>query len=308
MSKQPHIAVVGSANIDLTTFTDRMPRAGETIFGREFHLGFGGKGANQAVAARLCGARVSMVARVGDDLFGPATIRNFQARGIEAGHVMVTRGVSSGVAPIFVDDSGENRILVVKGANDHLTPADVDASIALLRQADCIVLQLEVPIETVYHTLRFGRAHGVRTILNPAPGQSLDLAELAQADYVIPNETEAEAIGGMPVHNVPEARTCAESLVGRGLRRVIVTLGENGAICAGADGVRHVAAHRVAPVDTTGAGDAFIGSFACFLAGGCGESEAVERANVYAALSTLAVGTQSSFVSRERFEEEWGRG
>ena len=308
MSTKPHIVVVGSANIDLTTFIDRMPRAGETIFGREFHLGFGGKGANQAVAARLCGARVSMVARVGDDLFGPATIRNFQARGIEAGHVMVTKGVSSGVAPIFVDDSGENRILVVKGANDRLTPADVDAASGLLQSADCIVLQLEVPIETVYHTLRFGRAHGVRTILNPAPGQPLDLAELAQADYVIPNETEAEAIGGMPVHNVPEARTCAESLVGRGLRRVIVTLGENGAICAGADGVRHVAAHRVTPVDTTGAGDAFIGSFACFLAGGCGESEAVERANVYAALSTLAVGTQSSFVSRERFEEEWGRG
>jgi ribokinase len=308
MSKQPHIVVVGSANIDLTTFVDRMPRPGETIFGREFHLGFGGKGANQAVAARLCGARVSMVARVGDDLFGPATIRNFQARGIEAGHVMVTKGVSSGVAPIFVDDSGENRILVVKGANGHLTPADVDAASGLLQSADCIVLQLEVPIETVYHTLRFGRAHGVRTILNPAPGQPLDLAELAQADYVIPNETEAEAIGGMPVHNVPEARTCAESLVARGLRRVIVTLGENGALCAGADGVRHVAAHRVAPVDTTGAGDAFIGSFACFLAGGCGESEAIERANVYAALSTLAVGTQSSFVSRERFEEEWARG
>jgi ribokinase len=184
----------------------------------------------------------------------------------------------------------------------------VDAASGLLQSADCIVLQLEVPIETVYHTLRFGRAHGVRTILNPAPGQPLDLAELALADYVIPNETEAEAIGGMPVHNVPEARTCAESLVERGLRRVIVTLGENGAICAGADGARHAAAHRVAPVDTTGAGDAFIGSFACFLAGGCEESEAIERANVYAALSTLAVGTQSSFVSRERFEEEWGRG
>jgi ribokinase len=307
MSSQPHIVVVGSANIDLTTFTERMPRPGETIFGREFHLGFGGKGANQAVAARLCGARVSMVARVGDDLFGPATIRNFQARGIESGHVMVTKGVSSGVAPIFVDDSGQNRILVVKGANDRLTPADVDGARGLLQKADCIVLQLEVPIETVYHTLRFGHEHGVRTILNPAPGQPLDLAELARADYVIPNETEAEAIGGMPVHNVPEAWTCAGSLVARGLRRVIVTLGENGALCAGANGVRHVAAHRVAPVDTTGAGDAFIGSFACFLAGGCEESEAIERANVYAALSTLAVGTQSSFATRERFEEEWAK-
>src|SRR6516162_1390650 len=121
----PHIVVVGSANIDLTTFTDAFPRPGETIFGREFHLGFGGKGANQAVAASLCGARVSMVARVGDDLFGPASIANFQKLGIDTTHVHVTTGVSSGVAPIFVDSSGQNRILVVKGANDRLLPADI---------------------------------------------------------------------------------------------------------------------------------------------------------------------------------------
>jgi len=307
MKTEPHIVVVGSANIDLTTFTDHMPRPGETIFGREFHLGFGGKGANQAVAARLCGARVSMVARVGDDLFGPATIRNYEARGIDASRVLITKGVSSGVAPIFVDRSGQNRILVVKGANDRLLPADVDAAADLLRKADCIVLQLEVPLETVYHTLRFARQHGIRTILNPAPGQPVDLAEVANADYVIPNETEAEALSGMPVHNVPEAWTCAASLVERGLRRVIVTLGENGALCADGGGVRHVAPHRVQPVDTTGAGDAFIGSLACFLAGGYEENDAIARANVYAALSTLAVGTQMSFATRERFEQEWGR-
>jgi ribokinase len=305
MSNQPHIVVVGSANIDLTTFTDAMPRPGETIFGREFHLGFGGKGANQAVAARLCGARVSMVARVGDDLFGPATIRNFQERGIEAGHVIVTKGVSSGVAPIFVDSAGQNRILVVKGANDRLTPADIDAAGDLLCKADCIVLQLEIPTETVYHTLRFGRDHGIRTILNPAPGQPLDMARVADADYVIPNETEAEALGGMPVHNLMEALTCAESLVARGLRRVVVTMGGDGVICAGIEGVRHIAADDLSPVDTTGAGDAFIGSFATFLSGGCQEREALERANVYAGLSTLAVGTQKSFASRERFDEVW---
>jgi len=307
MSKQPHIVVVGSANIDLTTFTDHMPRAGETIFGYRFQLGFGGKGANQAVAARLCGARVSMVARVGDDLFGPATIRNFQERGIEVGHVMVTKGVSSGVAPIFVDSKGENRILVVKGANDRLSPADVDDAASLLRKADCIVLQLEIPPETVYHTLRFGREHGILTILNPAPGQPLDLAEVAHADYVIPNETEAEALGDMPVHNVPEAWTCAQTLVERGLRRVIVTLGENGVICCGSGAIRHVAAHEVTPVDTTGAGDAFIGAFATFLASGYEERDAIERATVYAAISTLAVGTQMSFATREQFEEEWAK-
>src|SRR5208337_4130410 len=143
MNQQPDIVVVGSANVDLTTFTDQFPRPGETIFGREFDMGFGGKGANQAVAARLCGARVSMIARVGDDLFGPATIRDYQARGIDASRVLVTPGVSSGVAPIFVDSSGQNRILVVKGANDRLLPADVNGVSDLLRSADSIVLQLE---------------------------------------------------------------------------------------------------------------------------------------------------------------------
>ena len=303
--KQPRIAVVGSANIDLTTFTDQFPRPGETIFGKEFHLGFGGKGANQAVAAQLCGAHVSMVARVGDDLFGPATVHNFTAHGIYAGHVHITPGVSSGVAPIFVDSGGQNRILVVKGANDRLSPADVDAAADVLRSCDCIVLQLEVPVETVYYTLRFARQHGIRSILNPAPGQSLDLTQVANADYVIPNETEAEKLSGMPVGNLHEARACAVHLLQNGLRRVIVTLGENGALLASNDTMLHVPAHKVQPVDTTGAGDAFIGSFATFLAAGCAEVEAIERANVYAALSTLGVGTQKSFATAERFQAAW---
>src|SRR2546423_13361166 len=149
VSKTPHIVVIGSAKTDLTTSTDEFPRPGETIFGREFHLGFGGKGANQAAAARRCGADVSMVARVGDDLFGTAYIDNFKTQGIDTRYVTVTRGISTGVAPIFVDSAGQNRILVVKGANDRLAPADVDAAAGLLRRADFIVLQLEIPLETV---------------------------------------------------------------------------------------------------------------------------------------------------------------
>ena len=303
--KQPRIAVVGSANIDLTTFTDQFPRPGETIFGKEFHLGFGGKGANQAVAARLCGAQVSMVARVGDDLFGPATIENFTKLGIDAGCVRITPGVSSGVAPIFVDSAGQNRILVVMGANAKLTPADVAAAAGVLSAADCIVLQLEVPLETVYHTLRFARENGIRSILNPAPGRKLDLAEIANADYLIPNETEAEVLSGLPVSNLHEARACAVHLLRGGVRRLVITLGENGALYASDENVAHIPPHRVQPVDTTGAGDAFIGSFATFLAQGAGETEAIERANVYAALSTLGIGTQSSFSSMEKFQTAW---
>jgi ribokinase len=304
-SDTPHVVVVGSANVDLTTFTDRFPRPGETIFAERFDLGFGGKGANQAVAARLCGARVSMVARVGDDLFGPATVANFGALDIDASHVWITPGVSSGVAPIFVESSGQNRILVVKGANDRLKPEDIDRAADLLGSADCIVLQLEIPLETVYYTLHFARERGIRAILNPAPGQPLDLTAAGNADYVVPNETEAEALTGMPVGSLDEARACAEKLLAGGLRRLIITLGANGALCAGADCVRHVPAFKVNAVDTTGAGDAFIGSFAFFLASGCAEGEAIARANLYAALSTLSVGTQKSFVTREKFEAEW---
>ncbi len=297
--------MVGSANVDLTTFSDRFPKAGETIFGEHFDLGWGGKGANQAVASRLCGADVTMVARVGDDLFGPATITNFQAQGIDASHVKVIPGVSSGVAPIFVESNGQNRIIVVKGANDRLSPADVDAAESVLGSADCIVLQFEIPLETVYHTVRFAKARGIRCIVNPAPALPIDIAALAGVDYFVPNETEAEAITGMSVRTIDEAGACARHLVAQGIGRVILTLGERGALLAHAGGVDVVPPFQVATKDTTGAGDAFVGSFAVFLGEGHAERDAIARANLYAALSTTGVGTQKSFVTRERFDEEW---
>jgi ribokinase len=305
MAKRPRIAVVGSANIDLTTFTDQFPKPGETIFGQKFDLGFGGKGANQAVAARLCGAEVFMVARVGSDLFGPATIENFKKLGIDATHVKQVQGLSSGVAPIFVDPNGQNRILVVKGANDALKPADVDAAADTLKTADCIVLQFEIPLETVYYTISFARKHGIRCILNPAPGQPVDMPSLAGLDYFVPNESEAETITGMPARNVDDAKKCAEKLVGSGIRRVIITLGANGSLLAGCDLKEHLPAFPVKSIDSTGAGDAFIGSFAVFLAEGLPEREALRRANLYAGLSTTGVGTQKSFYDRARFDAEW---
>ncbi|MFL6302398.1 MAG: ribokinase [Candidatus Sulfotelmatobacter sp.] len=307
MAKRPRIAVVGSANIDLTTFADRFPKPGETIFGQSFNLGFGGKGANQAVAARLCGADVFMVARVGSDLFGPATIENFRKQGIDATHVKQVQGVSSGVAPIFVEPSGQNRILVVKGANDEIKPADVDAAGDMLKSVDCIVLQFEIPVETVYYTIAFARKHGIRCILNPAPAQAVDMAALKELDYFVPNEHEAETITGAAVKTVDDARSCAEKLLAGGIRRAIITLGANGALLAGREGSEHVAAFPVNCIDSTGAGDAFIGSFAVFLGEGIPEKEAVRRANLYAALSTTGVGTQKSFYDRARFDAEWAK-
>ncbi len=305
MSKRPRIAVIGSANVDLTTFSDHFPKPGETIFGDKFDLGFGGKGANQAVAARLCGAEVFMVARVGDDLFGPATIKNFEKLGIDPTHVRQVNGVSSGVAPIFVDSAGQNRIIVVKGANDKLMPADVDAAADTLKSADCIVLQFEIPLATVYYTIQVAHRHGIRCILNPAPAQPIDLKAVSDLDYFVPNESEAETITGLPVRNVDDAKRCAEKLLGSGIRRVLITLGAKGSLLAGNDGMEHVPAFPMKSVDSTGAGDAFIGSFATFLGEGLPELEAVKRANLYAGLSTLGVGTQKSFYDRERFNAEW---
>jgi ribokinase len=305
MARRPRIGVVGSANIDLTTFTDQFPKPGETIFGQKFDLGFGGKGANQAVAARLCGADVCMVARVGSDLFGPATIENFRKLGIDSTHVKQVEGLSSGVAPIFVEPNGQNRILVVKGANDALKPADVDAAAAMLKAVDCIVLQFEIPLETVYHTIAFAREHGIRCILNPAPGQPVDMRALTGLDYFVPNESEAEAITGVAVRNVEDAKKCAERLVAGGIRRVIITLGANGSLLVGRGVSEHLPPFSVKTVDSSGAGDAFIGSFAVFLAEGVPEQEAVRRANLYAGLSTTGVGTQKSFYDRARFDSEW---
>jgi ribokinase len=305
MARRPRIAVVGSANIDLTTFTNRFPKPGETIFGQNFDLGFGGKGANQAVAARLCGADVFMVARVGDDLFGPATIENFKKLGIDATHVKQVKGLSSGVAPIFVEPNGQNRILVVKGANDALKPADVDAAAETLKAADCIVLQFEIPLETVYYTIGFARKHGIRCILNPAPGQPVEMRALTDVDYFVPNESEAETITGVAVRNIEDAKKCAEKLVTGGIRRVIITLGANGSLLAGRGISEHVPPFAVKSIDSTGAGDAFIGSFAVFLAEGVAEREAVRRANLYAGLSTTGVGTQKSFYDRTRFDAAW---
>jgi ribokinase len=305
MAKRPRIAVVGSANIDLTTFTNQFPKPGETIFGQKFDLGFGGKGANQAVAARLCGAEVFMVARVGSDLFGPATIENFRKQGIDPTHVKQVEGLSSGVAPIFVEPNGQNRILVVKGANDALKPADVDAAAEMLKSADCIVLQFEIPVQTVYYTIEFARKHGIRCILNPAPAQPVDLGALKDLDYFVPNETEAETITGCPVKNVEDAKKCAEKLLASGIRRVIITLGAKGSLLASRDGTEHIPPFTVDSIDSTGAGDAFIGSFAVFLGEGVPEKEAVRRANLYAGLSTTGVGTQKSFYERARFDAEW---
>jgi len=194
---------------------------------------------------------------------------------------------------------------VVKGANDLLKPAHVDAAADLLKTVDCIVLQFEIPLETVYYCVSFARKNGIRCIVNPAPAQPIDMNALAGLDYFVPNESEAETITGVPVRNVEDAKKCAEKLLSEGVQRVILTLGANGSLLAGREGMEHIPAFRVKAIDSTGAGDAFIGSFAVFLGEGSPEREAVRRANLYAGLSTTGVGTQKSFYDRGRYDVEW---
>lgn len=307
MTKKPRIVVVGSANTDLQFMSNDIPRGGETIFGTGFDMGFGGKGANQAVAASLCGAQVAMIAAVGGDLLGTETIRNFESLGVGTSAVRVIPGVATGAALILVEPNGENRIVVAKGANDLLKPADVDAAVSELAAADMILLQFEIPLETVYHTIRLAKAHQVRCMVNPAPALPADLGELAAADYLIVNETEAEVISGRRVHSEADLDACVTDLLARGLRRIVLTLGAKGAILATPSSRVHVPSFPVSAIDTTGAGDAFIGSLATFLTEGMDEQDAVSRANLFAALSATRVGTQKSFARRTEFEAELSR-
>ncbi len=296
------IAVVGSNMMDLITYVNRMPLRGETIEAPTFEMGHGGKGANQAIAAARLGSSVAMVTRVGDDAFADATIANFQRNGIDTTHVLRTPGRSSGVAPIFVEPSGENSILIVKGANADLTPADVDAAIPVLKGCKLILMQMEVPVETVYHTVRKAKELGVPTLLNPAPAAAdLDVARLADLAFLTPNETELATLTGLPVGNEQEAEVAARSLIERGIGTVVVTMGGQGALLVDAGGTRRIDPVKVEPVDTTGAGDAFIGSFAHFYTEGLPAFEALTEAGKYAADSITRRGTQRSYASLADF-------
>ncbi len=295
------VGVVGSCNIDLVTYITRMPAPGETLDAPDFATFFGGKGANQAVAAARLGAQAAMVGCVGDDIFGPQITANLRESGVDVRHVRVVPG-ASGIAPIFVEPSGENAILIVKGANATLCPADIDAAAEVLAGCDLILMQLEVPLEVVYHTTAWAAARGIRTILNPAPARAeLDLARLKGLGFLVPNEGELAMLSGLPTGSEDEIATAARRLIEGGIGQVIVTLGARGARLVTGDAVTAIDPLPVTPVDTTGAGDAFIGAFAAFLSQGAETEAALRRAAAYAALSITRRGAQSSYATPDEF-------
>lgn len=297
------IGVVGSNMTDLITYGHRLPLAGETLEAQRFAVGRGGKGANQAVAASRLGANVVMVGRVGEDDFGRETLRSLQADGVDTTHILSTAGVMSGVAPIFVADSGENSIFIIKGANALLSPADIEAAANALLSCDLILLQLEIPLETVYATIDWARQHGRRVLLNPAPAsKDLVFERIADVAYFVPNQTELAILTDMPTETISQVEKAANSLLQRGMRTIIVTLGAAGALLVTAAETKHIPPVLVAAKDTTGAGDAFIGSFAAYEVSGCSLDGALQRAVAYAALSVMNLGTQSSFADQKTFK------
>jgi ribokinase len=302
-SAKGKIAVVGSNMVDLVTYVKRMPRMGETIEAPSFEMGHGGKGANQAVAAARLGASVLMVTKVGDDMFADNTIKNLASFGVDTRYVSSVKGRSSGVAPIMVDPSGENSILIVKGANADLSPADVERAAEDLKQCDLILLQLEIPVETVYAAIEFGKRHGVKTLLNPAPAvENLDAERIRHATFLTPNETELAILSGMPVESEAEIEAAAHSLMATGIETIIVTMGSRGALLLTGDQAKRIAPVRVTPVDTTGAGDAFVGSFARYYVDGLGLEAALDKAVRYAADSITRRGTQKAYATEAEFD------
>jgi ribokinase len=296
------VAVVGSLNIDLVARAPRIPQPGETIIGADFHTAPGGKGANQAVAAARLGAQVSMVGRVGRDAFAHSLLNNLTAAGVDHSFVIPDSEAATGVALIVVDDAGQNSIVVAPGANMRLSPADVDGAEAAIAGADALLLQLESPLEAVTRAAEVARAHGVRVILNPAPARSLPAALLSLVDVLIPNESETALLTGLPVGDQVQADAAAVALRGMGVGTVILTLGERGALLTQVGAAELVPAFAVTPVDTTAAGDAFVGGFAVALAEGYTLAEAVRWGNAAGALATTKLGAQPSLPTRQAVE------
>ncbi len=288
------VVVVGSLNMDLVTRASRLPRAGETLIGQTFSTVPGGKGANQAVASARLGASVAMIGCVGTDAYGTVLRDALLVEGIDCQAVSTVDG-SSGVALIVVDDSSQNAIVIVAGSNGELTPASLQASDAVLQAADVIICQLEVPMATVAYALKRGRELGKTVILNPAPASAPLPAEwYASVDYLIPNESEATALSGVTVDSLDSAKVAATQLIKAGAGKVIITLGAQGALFADGSGFEHLVAPKVKALDTTAAGDTFVGGFAAALASGKSEAEAIRFGQVAAALSVTRAGAQPS--------------
>lgn len=298
--RSPHVVIVGSINMDLVLRADRMPLPGETIRAEDLAFVPGGKGANQAVAVAQLGGRSTMIGRVGDDPFAPQLIQGLKNHKVDVRHVLSVENCSSGVAVIAVDPSGENAITVVGGANARLTPEDLESLESVIARADALLLQLEIPFESVSAAIAIARKHKVFTVLDPAPAPPGELPkDLYRVDVLSPNQLEARQITGLPVTNDSEARRAAEELLRRGARNAVMKLGQSGALVATDRGeVRHVPSFPVQAVDTTAAGDAFTAAMTLAHAEGATLANAARFGCAAGAHAVTVFGAQPAMPTR----------
>lgn len=283
------ICVIGSSNIDQIAYTQNIPADGETLFGDSFQMGFGGKGANQAVMAGLLGADVYMITCLGDDVYKEMTITNYQANNVNTDHIQMVRG-SSGVAPIWVDSTGQNRIIVIPGANNEIDATKAISSMEEIGDIAVLVGQCEIPMDVNHEVFKYARSNSIITIFNPAPATTLDKEFLNHISWLIPNENEFKLISGMEPNNENFMKFKKEVPC-----NLIVTLGEKGAVLVEEDGTKYFDAPTVEAVDTTGAGDSFIGTFAYELSEENSPEECIKKAVAKASQSVTKKGTQSSY-------------
>ncbi len=293
-----HIVVVGSLNMDLVVRVAHHPQVGETILADDFHTFPGGKGANQAVAAARLGGQVQMVGRVGVDGYGDSLLQTLARDGVDTQRILRTPDAPTGIALIPVDARGQNIIIVVSGANARVTPADVLAAEEVIAGAGILLVQLETPLDAVTQAVELAHKRGVRVVLNPAPAQPLAPSLLARIDYMIPNQSELALLTGLE-----SPRAAIRRLQGWGVERIILTLGEDGVLVVDGEKEIHLPAHRVNVVDTTAAGDAFVGAFAVALIEGRSLVDAAAWANSAGALAVTRAGAQPSLPTRGEVEK-----
>lgn len=295
-----NIVVIGSTNIDMIAQVPRLPKAGETVIGGTFAQAYGGKGANQAVAASRVGGEVTFISCVGDDVFGAETIQHFQKEGICTDFLFKEKSTATGIALIMVDEKGTNSIAVASGANERLSPHHIDQARWALAEAEIVLLQLEIPLETVIYAIDLAKQIGKKVLLNPAPARELPKSLLSKVDVLIPNEIEAEMLTNIKLHG--ESKAVGESLLSLGVGTVIITLGEKGCYVIDSQSAQQLSAPQVKAVDTTAAGDIFCGTLAVGLAEQMTLAEAVRFASAASALSVTKLGAQPSAPYRDEVE------
>jgi len=296
------ITVIGSTNTDMVIKTSKLPSPGETILGGNFLMNPGGKGANQAVAAARLNGQVILVAKTGEDLFGQQAKKLFRSENLDTEYLTSDPVVPSGIALITVDDHGENCIVVAPGANARLVREDIVNALPALMKSEFILMQLEIPLDTVIYAAEIAYKAGRKVILNPAPAQQLPTELLSMLYMITPNETEAELLTGIPVIDIDSAKAAAKILLGKGVEVAVITMGSKGALLVTAENAELIPAYKVEAIDTTAAGDCFNGALTVALSEGAELKDAVSFANKAASISVTRMGAQASAPYRHEID------